>query len=59
MASLEKNVKNNRKRMNDLVNNSEKNADALMQNKSQIKQRRKTALSNREKIMANKSLIKF
>ena len=59
MASLEKNVKNNRKRMNDLFNNSEKNASALMQNKVQIKQRRKTALSNREKILANKFLIKF
>ena len=45
--------------MNDLINKSEKNADALMQNKSQIKQRRKTALANREKILANKSLIKF
>ena len=59
MASLEKNVKNNRKRMNDLINISEKNAGALMQNKVQIKQRRKTALTNREKILANKSLIKF
>ena len=59
MASLEKNVKNNRKRMADLMSKSEKNADALMQNKSQIKQRRKTALANREKILANKSLIKF
>ena len=59
MVSLEKNIKNNKKRMNDLMNNSEKNASALMQNKVQIKQRRKTALSNREKILANKSLIKF
>ena len=59
MASLEKNVKNNRKRMTDLMIKSEKNADALMQNKGQIKQRRKTALANREKILANKSLIKF
>ena len=45
--------------MTDLMSKSEKNADALMQNKSQIKQRRKTALANREKILANKSLIKF
>ena len=59
MASLEKNVKNNRKRMSDLMNKSEKNADALMQNKGLIKQRRKSALSNREKIIANKALIKF
>jgi hypothetical protein len=59
MVSLEKNVKNNRKRMADLMSKSEKNADALMQNKGQIKQRRKAALANREKILANKSLIKF
>ena len=45
--------------MNDLINKSEKNAKALMQNKGQIKQRRKTALLNREKILANKSMIKF
>ena len=37
--------------MADLMNKSEKNAEALMQNKSQIKQRRKTALANREKYL--------
>tara|TARA_B100000700_G_C14842425_1_gene759876 strand:+ start:242 stop:958 length:717 start_codon:yes stop_codon:yes gene_type:complete len=59
MKQLEKNVKNNRKRMTDLYNKSEKNAAALMQNKSVIKQRRNNALGNRAKILANKSLIKF
>ena len=59
MKSLEKNVKNNRKRMNDLFLMSQKNSDFLMQNKSLIKQRRNSALSNRDKILANKSLIKF
>ena len=44
LASLEKNVKNNRKRMNDLMNKSEKNADALMQNKGLIKQREERML---------------
>ena len=45
--------------MNDLISKSQKNADALMQNKSQIKQRRNSAMANRQKIMDNKSLIKF
>ena len=45
--------------MNDLMNKSEENADALMQNKGLIKQRRKNAIANREKILANKALIKF
>ena len=59
MKQLEKNVKNNSRRMTDLINKSQKNSDLLMQNKSLIKQRRNSALSNREKILANKSLIKF
>ena len=52
-------VKNNRKMMTDLISKSQKNADDLMNNKSQIKQRRNSALANRAKILANKSLIKF
>ena len=59
MKYLEKNVKNNRKRMNDLFLKSQKNSDSLMQNKNLIKQRRNSALSNRDKILANKSLIRF
>ena len=59
MSQLEKNVKNNRKRMNELFNKSQKNSDALMQNKNLIKQRRNSAMANREKIMANKASIKF
>ena len=59
MKQLEKNVKNNRKMMTDLISRSQKNADDLMSNKSQIKQRRNSALANRAKILANKSLIKF
>ena len=59
MKQLEKNVKNNRKMMTDLISKSQKNADDLMNNKSQIKQRRNSALANRAKILANKSLIKF
>ena len=35
------------------------NSDALMENKNLIKQRRKSAMANREKILANKLLIKF
>ena len=37
MKQLEKNVKNNRKRMTDLIAKSQKNSDALMQNKNIIK----------------------
>ena len=48
-------VKNNRKMMTDLISKSQKNADDLMNNKSQIKQRRNSALVNRAKILANKS----
>ena len=59
MKQLEKNVKNNRKMMTDLISKSQKNADELSQNKSQIKKRRIIALANRQKILANKSLIKF
>ena len=59
MKQLEKNVKNNRKMMNDLISKSQKNADDLMSNKRQIKQRRNSALANRAKILANKALIKF
>ena len=59
MKQLEKNVKNNRKRMTDLIAISQKNSDALMQNKNLIKQRRNSAINNRDKILANKSLIKF
>ena len=59
MKQLEKNVKNNRKMMSDLIFKSQKNADDLAQNKMQIKQRRNSALANRQKILANKSLIKF
>ena len=54
MKQLEKNVKNNRKMMTDLISKSQ-NADDLMSNKSQIKQRRNFALANRAKILANKS----
>ena len=59
MKQLEKNVKNNRKKMTDLISKSQKNSDALMENKNLIKQRRKSAMANREKILANKLLIKF
>ena len=59
MKMLEKNVKNNRKKMTDLISKSQINSDALMQNKNLIKQRRKSAMANREKILANKLLIKF
>ena len=59
MKMLEKNVKNNRKVMVDLISKSQKNSDALMQNKNLIKLRRNSAMANREKILANKSLIKF
>ena len=45
--------------MTDLISKSQKNAHDLMSNKSQIKQRRNSALANRDKILANKSLIKF
>ena len=59
MKQLEKNVKNNRKIMTDLISKSQKNAEELAQNKIQIKQRRNSALANRQKILNNKSLIKF
>ena len=59
MKKLEKNVKNNRKMMSDLIFKSQKNADDLAQNKMQIKQRKNSALAKRQKILANKSLIKF
>ncbi len=59
MKQLEKNVKNNKKKMIELISKSQKNSDALMQNKNLIKQRRNAAMANREKILANKSLIKF
>ena len=59
MKQLEKNVKDNRKRMTDLIAKSQKNSDALMQNKNLIKQRRNSAMTNRQKILANKALIKF
>ena len=59
MQQLEKNVKNNSKMMKDLITKSQNNSDSLMKNKNQIKQRRNAALSNRDKILANKSLIKF
>ena len=59
MKKLEKNVKNNRKMMTDLISKSQKNSDDLISNKNQIKQRRNSALTNRAKILANKSLIKF
>ena len=59
MKQLEKNVKTNRKMMVDLISKSQKNANDLINNKSQIKQRRNSALANRDKILANKSLIKF
>ena len=59
MKMLEKNVKNNRKKMTELIFKSQKNSDALIENKKLIKQRRNTAMANREKILANKSLIKF
>ena len=59
MNQLEKNVKNNRKKMTELISKSQKNSDELMQNKNLIKQRRNSAMSNRDKILANKALIKF
>ena len=59
MKQLEKNVNNNRKIMADLISKSQKNAEELAQNKIQIKQRRNSALANRQKILNNKSLIKF
>ena len=59
MKQLEKNVKKNRKMMIDLISKSQKNSDDLMSNKNQIKYRRNSALANRAKILANKSLIKF
>ena len=59
MNQLEKNVKNNRKKMTELISKSQKNSDELMQNKNLIKQRRNSAMSNRDKIIANKALIKF
>ena len=59
MKQLEQNVKINRKMMVDLISKSQKNANDLINNKSQIKQRRNSALANRDKILANKSLIKF
>ena len=59
MKQLEKNVKNNRKIMTDLISKSQKNAEELAQNKIQIKQRRNSVLANRQKILNNKSLIKF
>jgi len=59
MNQLEKNVKNNRKKMTELISKSQKNSDELMQNKNLIKQRRNSAMSNRNKILANKALIKF
>ena len=54
-SSNAKIIKNNTSAMKQL----EKNADELSQNKSQIKKRRIIALANRQKILANKSLIKF
>ena len=59
MKQLETNIKNNRKMMADLITKSQKNANDLISNKNQIKQRRNTAMANRERILANKELIKF
>ena len=57
MAELEERVSTNRAIMESLISTSEKNSESLMENKKGIGDRRQLMMSNREKIMANKSKI--
>ena len=57
MAELEERVSANRAKMESLIDSSNKNSEALMENKKGISDRRQLMMSNREKIMGNKSKI--
>ena len=57
MEELEERVSYNRSKMESLMSTSEKNSEALMENKKGISDRRQLMMSNREKITANKSKI--
>ena len=57
MAELEERVSSNRAKMESLISTSEKNSESLMENTKGIGDRRQLMMSNREKIMANKSKI--